>query len=97
MVADADHLCLSLCHRITSWNFALPSPGRGACSFRGQLPDYFDFLYYARGGHDLAGIGRGGRFAVHAATGSLMHSVSAFAFNMLVLALSINVMASAMR
>ena len=63
----------------------------------GQLPDYFDFLYYA---HVVGMTSQVSDVVVTSRSMrrlTLMHSVSAFAFNMLVLALSINVMASAMQ
>ena len=47
-------------------------------------------------GHDIAGVRRGGHFAVHAATDPGAQR-QRLAFNMLVLALSINVMVSAMQ
>jgi uncharacterized membrane protein len=60
-----------------------------------QAPDYFDFFYYASvigmtsQVSDVQVISRSMRHL------TLVHSLSAFAFNMLVLALSINVMAGA--
>ena len=59
-----------------------------------QPPDYFDFLYYAHV------VGMTSQVSDVVVTSrpmrrlTLLHSVTAFAFNMLVLALSINVMAS---
>jgi uncharacterized membrane protein len=64
--------------------------------FPGHLPpDYFDFLYYAHV------VGMTSQVSDVVVTSremrrlTLMHSVTAFAFNMLILALSINVMAGA--
>jgi uncharacterized membrane protein len=66
--------------------------------FPGKLaPDYFDFLYYA---HVVGMTSQVSDVVVTSRTMrhlTLLHSVSAFAFNMLVLALSINVMGSAMQ
>ena len=66
--------------------------------FPGKLaPDYFDFLYYAHvvgmtsQVSDVVVTSRGMRRL------TLVHSVSAFAFNMLVLALSINLTAGAIQ
>lgn len=66
--------------------------------FPGKLaPDYFDFLYYAHV------VGMTSQVSDVVVTSrkmrrlTLLHSVSSFAFNMLVLALSINVMSSAIR
>jgi uncharacterized membrane protein len=66
--------------------------------FPGKLPpDYFDFLYYAHV------VGMTSQVSDVVVTSrqmrrlTLMHSVSAFGFNMLVLALSINVMAGAIQ
>lgn len=59
-----------------------------------ELPDYFDFMYYAyvvgmtSQVSDVVVTSRAMRHL------TLWHSVSAFAFNMLVLALSVNVIAS---
>jgi uncharacterized membrane protein len=72
--------------------------GAGGLGFPGKLaPDYFDFLYYAHV------VGMTSQVSDVVVTSrqmrhlTLMHSVSAFAFNMLVLALSINVMAGAIQ
>jgi uncharacterized membrane protein len=72
--------------------------GRGGLDFPGKLaPDYFDFLYYAHV------VGMTSQVSDVVVTSrqmrhlTLMHSVTAFAFNMLVLALSINVMAGAIQ
>jgi uncharacterized membrane protein len=60
-----------------------------------QAPDYFDFLYYAHV------VGMTSQVSDVVVTSrqmrrlTLLHSVSAFGFNMLLLALSINVMAGA--
>ena len=66
--------------------------------FPGKLPpDYFDFLYYAHV------VGMTSQVSDVVVTSrqmrrlTLMHSVCAFGFNMLVLALSINVMAGAIQ
>lgn len=66
--------------------------------FPGHLPpDYFDFLYYAHV------VGMTSQVSDVVVTSremrrlTLVHSVSAFGFNMLVLALSINVMAGAIQ
>ncbi len=62
-----------------------------------QPPDYFDFLYYAHV------VGMTSQVSDVVVTSrkmrrlTLLHSVTSFAFNMLVLALSINVMSSAIR
>jgi len=75
----------------------LASKGAGL-SFPGQLaPDYMDFLYYA------FVVGMTSQVSDVVVTSrpmrhwTLLHSVVAFAFNMLVLALSINVMAGAIQ
>lgn len=69
---------------------------RGGLEFPGKLPpDYYDFLYYA---HVVGMTSQVSDVVVTSRTMrhlTLLHSVSAFAFNMLVLALSINVMAGA--
>lgn len=66
--------------------------------FPGNLPpDYFDFLYYA---HVVGMTSQVSDVVVTSRTMrrlTLLHSGTAFAFNMLVLALSINVMVSAMQ
>lgn len=69
----------------------------GGLDFPGkQEPDYFDFLYYAYV------VGMTSQVSDVQATSremrriTLVHSVLAFAFNMLVLALSVNVVAAAM-
>jgi uncharacterized membrane protein len=66
--------------------------------FPGKLPpDYFDFLYYA---HVVGMTSQVSDVVVTSRTMrrlTLLHSGTAFAFNMLVLALSINVMVSAMQ
>lgn len=73
-------------------------PHGAGLDFPGKLPpDYFDFLYYAHV------VGMTSQVSDVVVTSrqmrrlTLMHSVSAFAFNMLVLALSINVMAGAIQ
>lgn len=69
-------------------------PAGGGLQFPGVLPpDYFDFLYYAHV------VGMTSQVSDVVVTSrpmrhlTLLHSLAAFAFNMLVLALSINVMA----
>ena len=69
-------------------------PHGAGLDFPGKLsPDYFDFLYYAHV------VGMTSQVSDVVVTSrqmrrmTLLHSVTAFAFNMLVLALSINVMA----
>ena len=60
----------------------------------GQAPDYFDFLYYAHVvgmTSQVADVQVTSREMRHI---TLIHSVLAFGFNMLILALSINVVAS---
>jgi uncharacterized membrane protein len=71
-------------------------PNGAGLEFPGKLPpDYFDFLYYAYV------VGMTSQVSDVVVTSrpmrrlTLLHSGSAFAFNMLVLALSINVMAGA--
>lgn len=72
---------------------------RGAgLEFPGKLPpDYFDFLYYAHV------VGMTSQVSDVVVTSrkmrrlTLLHSVTSFAFNMLVLALSINVMSGAIK
>lgn len=70
----------------------------GGLDFPGKLPpDYFDFLYYAHV------VGMTSQVSDVVVTSrqmrhlTLIHSITAFAFNMLVLALSINVMAGAIQ
>ena len=62
-----------------------------------QAPDYFDFLYYAHVVGMTSQVSDVVVTARHMRRLTLLHSLSAFAFNMLVLALSINVMAGAMQ
>jgi uncharacterized membrane protein len=73
-------------------------PGGPGLKFPGGLdPDYFDFLYYAYG------VGMTSQVSDVQATSremrrlTLVHSVLSFGFNMLVLALSINVVAGALQ
>lgn len=73
-------------------------PHGAGLDFPGKLsPDYFDFLYYAHV------VGMTSQVSDVVVTSrqmrrlTLLHSVSAFGFNMLVLALSINVMAGAIQ
>lgn len=66
--------------------------------FPGKLPpDYFDFMYYAHVVGMTSQVSDVVVTARHMRRLTLMHSVSAFGFNMLVLALSINVMAGAIQ
>ncbi len=71
-------------------------PDGAGLVFPGKLPpDYFDFLYYA---HVVGMTSQVSDVVVtsrHMRRLTLLHSLTAFAFNMLVLALSINVMAGA--
>ena len=62
-----------------------------------QAPDYFDFLYYAHVVGMTSQVSDVVVTARHMRRLTLLHSLTAFAFNMLVLALSINVMAGAMQ
>jgi uncharacterized membrane protein len=73
------------------------APGGAGLDFPGKLdPDYFDFLYYS------FVVGMTSQVSDVQVTSremrriTLVHSVLSFAFNMLVLALSINVVAGAM-
>lgn len=73
-------------------------PGGAGLEFPGkQPPDYFDFLYYAHV------VGMTSQVSDVVVTSrkmrrlTLLHSVTSFAFNMLVLALSINVMSGAIK
>jgi uncharacterized membrane protein len=75
-----------------------PGPNGGGLEFPGQLdPDYFDFLYSAYV------VGMTSQVSDVQVTSremrrlTLVHSVTAFAFNMVVLALSINVIAGALQ
>lgn len=68
----------------------------GGLEFPGkQAPDYFDFLYYAHVVGMTSQVSDVVVTARHMRRLTLLHSLSAFAFNMLVLALSINVVAGA--
>lgn len=70
----------------------------GGLEFPGkQAPDYFDFLYYAHVVGMTSQVSDVVVTARHMRRLTLLHSLSAFAFNMLVLALSINVMAGAIQ
>jgi uncharacterized membrane protein len=82
--------------------FYQPIPGHQGhgtgLEFPGKLaPDYFDFLYYAHV------VGMTSQVSDVVVTSrpmrrlTLLHSISAFAFNMLVLALSINLVAGAIQ
>ena len=75
-----------------------PGPNGGGLEFPGkQDPDYFDFMYYAYV------VGMTSQVSDVQVTSremrrlTLIHSVTAFAFNMVVLALSINVIAGAIQ
>lgn len=66
--------------------------------FPGKLaPDYFDFLYYAHVVGMTSQVSDVVVTARHMRRLTLIHSLVAFAFNMLVLALSINVVAGAVQ
>lgn len=66
----------------------------GGLKFPGdQDPDYFDFLYYAHVVGMTSQVSDVTVTARHMRRVTLLHSLAAFAFNMLVLALSINVVA----
>lgn len=70
----------------------------GGLEFPGKLaPDYFDFLYYAYVVGMTSQVSDVVVTSRHMRRMTLLHSVTAFAFNMLVLALSINVMAGAIQ
>ena len=62
-----------------------------------QAPDYFDFLYYAHVVGMTSQVSDVVVTARHMRRLTLLHSLAAFAFNMLVLALSINVVAGALQ
>ncbi len=62
-----------------------------------QPPDYFDFLYYAHVVGMTSQVSDVMVTARHMRRLTLLHSLAAFAFNMLVLALSINVVAGAIQ
>lgn len=62
-----------------------------------EPPDYFDFLYYAHVVGMTSQVSDVVVTARHMRRLTLLHSLAAFAFNMVVLALSINVMAGAMQ
>lgn len=73
-------------------------PQGAGLEFPGKLPpDYFDFLYYAHVVGMTSQVSDVVVTARHMRRLTLLHSVTAFAFNMLVLALSINVMAGAIQ
>ncbi len=73
-------------------------PQGAGLEFPGKLPpDYFDFLYYAHVVGMTSQVSDVVVTARHMRRLTLAHSVTAFAFNMLVLALSINVMAGAIQ
>ena len=70
----------------------------GGLEFPGKLaPDYFDFLYYAHVVGMTAQVSDVVVTTRRMRRLTLIHSVTAFAFNMLVLALSINVVSGAMQ
>ncbi len=62
-----------------------------------QAPDYFDFLYYAHVVGMTSQVSDVVVTARHMRRLTLLHSLAAFAFNMLVLALSINVVAGSLQ
>lgn len=62
-----------------------------------QSPDYFDFLYYAHVVGMTSQVSDVVVTARHMRRLTLLHSLAAFAFNMLVLALSINVVAGTLQ
>ncbi len=73
-------------------------PQGAGLEFPGKLsPDYFDFLYYAHVVGMTSQVSDVVVTARHMRRLTLLHSMTAFAFNMLVLALSINVMAGAIQ
>lgn len=73
-------------------------PQGAGLEFPGKLPpDYFDFLYYAHVVGMTSQVSDVVVTARHMRRLTLLHSVCAFGFNMLVLALSINVMAGAIQ
>lgn len=77
---------------------ALGKPNGAGLDFPGdQAPDYFDFLYYSYVLGMTSQVSDVVVTARHMRRLTLLHSLSAFAFNMLVLALSINVMAGAIQ
>lgn len=70
----------------------------GGLQFPGkQAPDYFDFLYYAHVVGMTSQVSDVVVTARHMRRLTLLHSLAAFAFNMLVLALSINVVAGSLQ
>lgn len=73
-------------------------PNGAGLEFPGkQSPDYFDFMYYSHVVGMTSQVSDVVVTARHMRRLTLLHSLSAFAFNMLVLALSINVMAGAIQ
>ncbi len=84
------HLYYGKVENATAQGAGLVFPGQ-------QAPDYFDFLYYAHV------VGMTSQVSDVVVTSrkmrrlTLLHSVTSFAFNMLVLALSINVMSGAIK
>ncbi|MES2582781.1 MAG: DUF1345 domain-containing protein [Pseudomonadota bacterium] len=70
----------------------------GGLEFPGkQAPDYFDFLYYAHVVGMTSQVSDVVVTARHMRRLTLLHSLAAFAFNMLVLALGINVVAGSLQ
>jgi len=73
-------------------------PGGPGLRFPGGLdPDYFDFLYYAYGVGMTAQVSDVQATSREMRRLTLVHSVLSFGFNMLVLALSINVVVTALQ
>jgi uncharacterized membrane protein len=74
------------------------APGGGGLQFPGgQDPDYFDFMYYAHVVGMTSQVSDVQISSREMRRLTLAHSVLSFAFNMLILALGINVMAGAMQ
>ena len=71
--------------------------GAGLIFPGGLDPDYFDFLYYAHVVGMTAQVSDVQVTSRAMRRLTLMHSVLSFGFNMLILALSINVVASALQ
>ena len=73
-------------------------PGGAGLKFPGGLdPDYFDFLYYAYGVGMTAQVSDVQATSREMRRLTLVHSVLSFGFNMLVLALSINVVVTVLQ
>lgn len=97
MVVDANGVCLPLCPHVLPEELRGHPNGAGL-DFPGKLPPItLTFLYYAHV------VGMTSQVSDVVVTSrkmrhlTLVHSVGAFAFSVLVLALSINVMAGAIR